>query len=70
MARRKITDEDHREAIRRLLVGMAGGQDAVELSAAMADLHPKNDTFPGEVYMRLAAEVLADNTAAAGEPVE
>lgn len=70
MARRKITDEDHREAIRRLLVGMAGGQDAVELSAAMADLHPKNDTFPGELYMRLAAEVLADNTAAAGEPVE
>jgi hypothetical protein len=70
MARRKITDEDHREAIRRLLAGMAAGQDAVELSAAVVDLHPKNDTFPGEVYMRLAAEVLADNTEAASGRVE
>ncbi len=66
MARREITDEDHREAIRRLLVGMAAGRDAVELSAAVVDLHPKNDTFPGEVYMRLAAEVLADTVAAGG----
>jgi hypothetical protein len=66
MARRKITDEDHREAVRRLLVGMAAGQDAVELSAAVVELHPKNDTFPGEVYMRLAAEVLADTVAAGG----
>lgn len=24
----------------------------------MADLHPENDTFPGEVYMGLAADVL------------
>lgn len=66
MARREITDEDHREPIRRLLVGMAAGQDAVELSAAVVDLHPKNDTFPGEVYMCLAAEVLADTVAAGG----
>lgn len=66
MAQRKITDEDHSEAIRRLLAGMAAGRDAVELSAAVVDLHPKNDTFPGEVYMRLGAEVLADTVAAGG----
>lgn len=63
MTRREITDEDHREAVRRLLVGMVAGQDVVELSAAVADLHPKNDTFPGELYMRLAAEVLDDTVA-------
>jgi hypothetical protein len=66
MARRKITDEDHREAVRRLLSGMAAGQDAIQLSAAAVDLHPKHDTFPGEVYMRLAAEVLTDTVAAGG----
>lgn len=66
MARREITDEDHREAIRRLLAGMAAGQGAVWLSAAVVDLHPKNDTFPGEVYVRLASEVLVDTMATGG----
>ncbi len=66
MTRRQITDQDHREAVRRLLVGLAAGQDAVEVSAAVVDLHPKNDTFPGEVYMRLGAEALADTVAAGG----
>ena len=40
--------------------GLSSGQDVFELSATIADLHRKNNTFPGEVYVRLAAEVLAD----------
>jgi hypothetical protein len=70
MARRKITDDDHREAVQRLLVGLAAGQDVFELSAAVADLHPKYDTFPGEVYLHLAAEVLRDTVAADAGPIE
>ena len=55
MARRP--SEDARiEAIRRLLSGLANGADAHELVAAVADLHPKNNTFPGEVFMELAAD--------------
>jgi hypothetical protein len=69
MATPKATEEDGREAIRRLLVGLAAGHDVFELSAAAADLHPKNDTFPGEVYMRLAAEVVADTAAAGAGPI-
>ncbi len=56
----KITDDDHREAVQRLLVGLAASQDVFELSAAVADLHPKTDTFSGEVFRHLAAEVLRD----------
>lgn len=41
----------------------------VELSAAVVDLHPRNNTFPGGVCMRLAADVLAD-TVAAGARIE
>ena len=65
----KATEEDGREAIRRLLVGVAADQDVFELSADVVDLHPKNDTFPGEVYMRLASEVVADTAAAGAGPI-
>ena len=50
------TEEDRIEAITRLLGGLEKGSDAHELAAAVADLHPKNNTFPGEVFMELAAD--------------
>ena len=56
MARMKPTDDDRLEAIRRLLSGLVGGADVHELTASIADLHPKNNTFPGEVFMGLAAD--------------
>lgn len=64
------TEEDEREAVQRLLVGLSSGQDVFELSATIADLHHKNDTFPGEVYIRLAGDVLADTSAAGAGPIE
>lgn len=70
MKGRTIGEEDHREAVRRLLVGLAAGQDMANLSTSIVDLHPKYDTFPGEVYMRLAAEVLADTVAADAGPID
>ncbi|MCP4966227.1 MAG: hypothetical protein GY926_13465 [bacterium] len=57
MARRP-TEEDRIEAIARLLGGLEKGSDAHELAAAVADLHPKNNTFPGEVFTELAADAL------------
>lgn len=47
------------EAVLRLLSGLVDGQDVFEIAAAVAGLHPKNDTFPGEVYMTLASDALA-----------
>ena len=59
MVRKGPTDEDRLEAQRRLLVGLAAGVDVFDLSDAPLDLHPRNDTFPGEVFMRLGADTLA-----------
>lgn len=70
MPHRTATEEEHQEAIRRLLVGLETGQDVFELSAAVADLHWKNNTFPGEVYLRVGAEVLADTAAAGAGPID
>ncbi len=57
MARRP-TEDDRIEAIRRLLSGLQDGADAHELAVAVADLHPTNNTFPGEVFMALGADAL------------
>ncbi len=65
MPHRTATDEERQEAIRRLLVGLQNDHDVFQLSAAVADLHWKNNTFPGEVYLRVSADVVTD-TAAAG----
>lgn len=69
MTNDRITDEDHHEAVRRILVGIACGSDAIELTSAVADLHRKNDTFPGEVYLRLAAEVVSSTLTAGAGPI-
>ncbi len=54
----KPTEEDRIEATRRLLAGLVGGADANQLVAEIADLHVRHNTFPGEVFMELAADAL------------
>ncbi|MFN3256674.1 MAG: hypothetical protein ACE37B_13365 [Ilumatobacter sp.] len=53
------SDGDRVEALRRFLVGLGRGDDANQLVADIADLHVRHDTFPGEVFMGLAADALA-----------
>jgi len=52
------TDQDRVEALQRFLGGLARGDDANQLSAEVADLHVRNNTFPGEIFMELAADAL------------
>jgi hypothetical protein len=53
------TDDDHAEALRRFLAGLLRDDDANQLVADIADLHVQHNTFPGEVFMELAADALA-----------
>ena len=69
MARKVPTDEDRREAQRILVVGLATGVDVFELSVAVAELHPKNNTFPGEVFMGVGADTLEITGFDDGEPL-
>ncbi|MEN8233594.1 MAG: hypothetical protein ABFR89_01550 [Actinomycetota bacterium] len=52
------TDDDYDEARRRLLSGLAAGGDLFDLADSLAELHRKNNTFPGEVFMWVGADVL------------
>ena len=41
-----------------LLDGLARGADIFELVSELAPLHPRDNTFPGEVFLHLAADAL------------
>ncbi len=43
---------------RTVLSGLARGDDVFELSKGVADLHPRDNTFPGEVFISLAVDAL------------
>ena len=45
-------------ARRVLLDGLARNADIFELVSELAPLHPRDNTFPGEVFLHLAADAL------------
>jgi hypothetical protein len=56
--RKRPTAEDTVTARRILLDGLARDARLDELASELAPLHPRNDTFPGEVFLRVAADAL------------
>jgi hypothetical protein len=57
-ARKRPAPEDAVTARRILLDGLARGTKMSGLLSELAPLHPRNDTFPGEVFLHLAADAL------------
>jgi hypothetical protein len=57
-ARNLPTPQDAATARRILLGGLARDSKVSELVGELAPLHPRNNTFPGEVFLRVAADVL------------
>ena len=56
-------------ARRMLLDGLARDADIFEVLAALAPLDPRNDTFPGEVFLRLAGDALQWCRASRADPL-
>jgi hypothetical protein len=57
-ARKRPAPEDAVAARQTLLAGLARDADILELVSELAPLHPRDNTFPGEVFLRLAADAL------------
>jgi hypothetical protein len=57
-ARKRPTLQDAATARRVLLDGMTRDTEVSELIGELAPLHPRDDTFPGEVFLRAAADAL------------
>lgn len=58
MVRNSPTDSDRVEAAGRFLSGLGRGEELSELAAALGHLHPRHNTFPGEVFLRIAVDAL------------
>jgi len=57
-ARKRPTREDTVTARRVLPDGLARDADLFDLVSVLAPLHPRNNSFPGEVFLHLAADAL------------
>jgi hypothetical protein len=58
-AAKSPTPEETADARRMLLTGLAQDVPLPDLIGELAPLHPRNNTFPGEVFLRLATDALA-----------
>jgi hypothetical protein len=68
-ARKRPTPEDAGTARRLLLDGLARDADVLELVSELAPLHPRDNTFPGEVFLRVAADALDWCRASRADPL-
>ena len=68
-ARKRPTPEDAATARRVLLDGLARDADIFDLQNELAPLHPRNNTFPGEVFLHLAADALDWCAASRADPL-
>lgn len=67
--RRVPTAQQARQAVDRLLEAVETGSDIFESLDQIRPLHPKNNTFPGEVFIRLAADALYEGGAGRVHPI-
>ena len=68
-ARRRPGTAEAAAATRMLLDGLATDKDLPDIAAEVAALHPRYDTFPGEVFLGIAADALAWCGASRVDPV-
>jgi hypothetical protein len=69
-ARHGPTDDDRRQVIDIALGGLARGDDPSDIADRLAPLHPRNNTFPGEVLLDLAADAIEVAGATRQSPIE
>jgi hypothetical protein len=69
MSRKRPTDQDRKQAIHLFMSGLARGASAFDLALDIGELHPPNNTFPGEVFMRLSADALQLAGAGQDDPI-
>jgi hypothetical protein len=70
VARRNPTDDDRHKAIEIALAGLSHGDDLGDVAARLAPLHPRDNTFPGEVLLDLAAYAIGVAGASRQSPIE
>jgi len=68
-ASKRPAPRDAARARQILIAGLSRDADIFGIVSELAPLHPRNDTFPGEVFLRLGAEALDRCGASRADPV-
>lgn len=68
-ARKRTGPGEAAAATRKLLDGLAGDGDLLDIAADLAALHQRYDTIPDEVFLRVAADALSWCGASRANPV-
>jgi hypothetical protein len=63
------TEAEGRQAVELLLGAVEAEGDIFDALSGLVALHPKNNTFPGEVFMRLAADALEEGGVGREAPI-
>ena len=67
--RRSPTPQEAHDATARLLLALEAGTDIIDALDDISPLHPTNDTFPGEVFLQLAARAMAEGEVSPATPI-
>jgi hypothetical protein len=67
--RRRPTPRESRDAAERLLLALEAGTDIFDALDDIRPLHPRRDTFPGEVFLGLAARAMAEGGVSPATPI-
>ena len=67
--RRSPTPQEAHDATARLLLALEAGTDIIDALDDIRPLHPTNDTFPGEVFLQLAARAMAEGEVSPATPI-
>ncbi len=67
--RHKPTEEEAGQAVEVLLGAIEASEDIFDALHEVRRLHPKDNTFPGEVFIALAADALAAGGVSRDRPV-
>jgi hypothetical protein len=68
-ADKRPTADDALDAMRIALSAIAAG-DIGDLARRLERLHPRDNTFPGEVFLELAADAIEEAGASRAQPIE
>jgi hypothetical protein len=68
-ASKRPATRDAAKARRILIAGLARDADISAIVSEVAPLHPRNGTFPGEVFLRLGADALDRCGASRADPL-
>ena len=68
-ASKRPAPQDAARARQILIAGLSGDADILGIASELAPLHPRNDTFPGEVFLRLGADALDQCGASRADPL-